>query len=202
VRRTALYVGSVRWTALYVRSRQVPASLAAAAVSAAAVWALSGGGSADPRLPALVLVAGTAAGSVGLGGQDLALDRTAAIRWAPRRAVHVLLIGTVAAAVLLTVRAAGDEAGEEAATAAFVVRDSAGLAGLVAVGAVLFGAQHAWTLPVAWLAFALFTPPGTGVPAQVATWMMLPPGTAAATWTAVALAGGGTAAYALAGPRR
>lgn len=188
----------MRWTALYVRSRQVPASLAAAVVSAAAVWALSGGGSADPRLPALVLVAGTAAGSIGLGGQDLALDRTAAIRWAPRRAAHTLLIGAVAAAVLLAVQATG----EEAATAAFVVRDSAGLAGLAAAGAVLFGAQHAWTLPVAWPAFALFTPPGTGVPTQVATWMMQPPGTAAATWTAVVLAGGGTAAYALAGPRR
>ena len=37
---------------------------------------------------------------------------------------------------------------------------------------------------------------------QVATWMLLPPGTAAGTWTALVLTVAGTAAYAVAGPRR
>ncbi|RAJ69891.1 hypothetical protein K378_01047 [Streptomyces sp. Amel2xB2] len=190
----------MRWALLYARSRQVPASLAAMVISAAAVWALARDGHAgpsDPRLPALALAAGTTAASVGLGGQDVALDRTAAIRWAPRRAVHVLLIGTVVAAVLSAVQTLG----EDLAALAFVVRDGAGLTGLAALGAVLLGAQHAWTLPTAWLAFTFVAPPSTYVPTQVATWMLLAPGTPAATWTALTLALVGTAVYAVAGPK-
>ncbi|NLU71393.1 hypothetical protein HCC61_01545 [Streptomyces sp. HNM0575] len=191
----------MRWALLYARSRQVPASLAAVVISAAAVWALARDGHAgpsDPRLPALALTMGATAGSIGLGGQDVALDRTAAIRWVPRRTVHVLLIGAVVAAALTAVQSLG----EDLAALAFVVRDSAGLTGLAAAGAVLLGARHAWTLPVAWLAFTLVAPPSADVPMQVMTWMLLPPGTTAGTWTALALAAGGTTAYALAGPRR
>jgi hypothetical protein len=146
----------------------------------------------------LVLAAAAMAVSVGLSGQDLALDRTAAIRWAHRRAAHVLLGGAVVATVLLAVQAMG----EGMATTAFVVRDSAGLMGLVALGAALSGGQYAWTLPFAWLSFSFFAPPPTSAPMRVATWMLLPPGTAAGTWTALVLAVAGTAAYALAGPRR
>ncbi|WP_416981940.1 hypothetical protein [Streptomyces sp. T028] len=191
----------MRWLTLYARSRQVPASLAAVVISTVAVWALTGdrgGGLADPRLPALVLTAGAMAASVGLGGQDLALDRTAAIRWVPRRAAHVLLAGAVVGAVLLTVQTIG----ADMATAAFVVRDSAGLMGLVALGAALSGGQYAWTLPFAWLSFSFFAPPPTTAPMRVASWMLLPPGAAAGTWTALVLTVTGTAAYALAGPRR
>ncbi|MDQ0775484.1 lysylphosphatidylglycerol synthetase-like protein (DUF2156 family) [Streptomyces aurantiacus] len=186
---------------LYARSRQVPASLAAVVISAVAGWALvrdGGAGPADPRLPVLVLATGAMAASVGLGGQDLALDRTAAIRWLPRRAAHVLLAGAVVAAVLLTVQTMG----ESMADTAFVVRNSAGLMGLAALGAALAGAQYAWTLPFAWLSFALFAPPPTNVPMQMATWMLLPPDTTTATWTALTLTTAGTTAYALAGPRR
>lgn len=191
----------MRWLTLYARSRQVPASLAAVVISAVMVWAFArdgSGGPGDPRVPALVIVAGATAASIGLGGQDVALDRTAAIRWAFRRAGHVLLVGTVVGAALLAVQTMG----EDLATTAFVVRDSAGLMGLVAVGATVFGAQYAWTLPISWLAFSLFAPPPTDTPMQVATWMLLPPGTTAATWTALVLAVVGTAAYAVAGPRR
>lgn len=126
----------MRWLTLYARSRQIPASLAAVVISAVAVGALArdgGGGPGDPRLPVLVLATGAMAVSIGLSGQDLALDRTAAIRWVPRRAAHVLLCGAVVGTVLLTVQAMG----EDMATTAFVVRDSAGLMGLVALGAVL-----------------------------------------------------------------
>jgi hypothetical protein len=191
----------VRWLTLYARSRQVPASLAAVVVSAVAVWALArDGGEApgDPRLPVLVLAAGAMAASVGLSGQDFALERTAAIRWVPRRAAHVLLAGTVVGAVLLSVQTMG----EDMATTAFVVRDSAGLMGLVALGAAVSGGQYAWTLPFAWLSFTFFAPPATSTPMRVATWMLLPPGTAAGTWTALALTVAGTTAYAFAGPRR
>ncbi|MFF1649936.1 hypothetical protein [Streptomyces sp. NPDC058240] len=191
----------MRWLTLYARSRQVPASLAAVVISAVAVWALArdgSGGPGDPRLPTLVLATGAMAASIGLSGQDLALDRTAAIRWVPCRAAHVLLCGAVVGTVLLTVQAMG----ESMATTAFVVRDSAGLMGLAALGAVLSGGQYAWTLPFAWLSFSFLAPPPTSAPMQVASWMLLPAGTAAGTWTALVLAVAGTGAYAVAGPRR
>ncbi|MBK3574160.1 hypothetical protein JHN63_10055 [Streptomyces sp. MBT65] len=194
----------MRWLTLYARSRQVPASLAALVIGAAAVWALSrdgggGPGDGDPRLSVLVLALGVMAASIGLGGQDLALDRTAAIRWVPRRAAHVLLAGAVVAAVPLSVRALGSDMG---ATAAFVLRDSAGLTGLAALGAALSGGPNAWTLPFAWLSVSLFAPPATGTPTRVAAWLLLPSGTPEATWTALLLLISGTAAYAVAGPRR
>ncbi|MEN1891080.1 hypothetical protein ACWDBO_43040 [Streptomyces mirabilis] len=191
----------MRWLTLYARSRQVPASLAAVVISAVAVGALArdgGGRPGDPRLPVLVLATGAMAASIGLSGQDLALDRTAAIRWVPRRAAHVLLCGAVVGTVLLTVQAMG----EDMATTAFVVRDSTGLMGLVALGAVLAGGQYAWTLPFAWLSFSFLAPPPTSAPMQVASWMLVPSGTTAGTWTALVLAVAGTAAYAVAGPRR
>ncbi|WP_405563631.1 hypothetical protein OG418_02970 [Streptomyces phaeochromogenes] len=191
----------MRWLTLYARSRQIPASLAAVVIGAVAVWALARDGSSgpgDPKLPALILTTGAMAVSVGLGGQDLALDRTAAIRWVPRRAAHVLLAGAAVAGVLLTVQTMG----VSMATTAFVVRDGAGLMGLVALGAALSGSQYAWTPPFAWLSFVFFAPPPTSAPMQVAMWMLLPPGTAAGTWTALVLTVVGTAAYAVAGPRR
>lgn len=115
----------MRWLLLYARSRQMPACLAVVVVSAVAGWAASrvgNGTSGDPQLAALTLAAGATAVSVGLGGQDTALDRTAAIRWAPRRAAHVLLAGAVVAAVPLAVQTMGDDLG----TTAFLVWDSWG----------------------------------------------------------------------------
>lgn len=170
-------------------------------IGAVAVWALARDGSSgpgDPKMPALILTMGAMAVSVGLGGQDLALDRTAAIRWIPRRAAHVLLAGTAVAGVLLTVQTMG----VSMATTAFVLRDSAGLMGLVALGAALSDGHYAWTPPFAWLSFVFFAPPPTSAPMEVAMWMLLPPGTAAGTWTALVLTVVGTAAYAVAGPRR
>jgi hypothetical protein len=187
---------------LYARSRQVPASIAVLVICAVAVRALAGDGGegpGDPRVPVLVLAMGVMAASIGFGGQDLALDRTAAIRWVPRRAAHVLLAGTVVAAVLLAVRAMGSDT---MATTEFVVRDGAGLTGLAALGAALAGGQYAWTLPFAWLSLAFLAPAATNTPTRVASWLLLPPGTPAGTWTALLLLVAGTAAYAIAGPRR
>ncbi|MEV6506740.1 hypothetical protein AB0M61_11520 [Streptomyces sp. NPDC051642] len=198
----------MRWLTLYARSRQVPASLAALVISAAAMRTLAGDGGQgpgdDPRLPVLVLATGVMAASIGLSGQDLALDRTAAIRWVPRRAAHVLLAGAVVAAVLLAVQMTGTPMADTRFMAGteFVVRDSAGLTGLAALGAALSGGRYAWTLPFAWLSFTFFAPAATSTAMRVATWMLLPAGTAAGTWTALLLLGVGTAAYAFAGPRR
>lgn len=190
----------MRWLALYARSRHVPASLVALLVGALAAGVLAdgAGGPGDPRAPALVLAGGAMAVSVGLGGQDLALDRTAALRWLPRRAAHVLLAGTAVAGSLLAARALGaDPAGT-----GFVVRDAAGLMGLAALGAAVTGGRYAWVAPFVWVAFVFFAPPPRSVPTQVASWPLLPDGTPAATWTAVTLAAVGTVAYAVAGPRR
>ncbi|MBK3640066.1 hypothetical protein [Streptomyces sp. MBT33] len=193
----------MRWLTLYSRSRQIPAALAALVIGALALWALArqeggGAGAGDPRLPVLFLGAGAMAASTGLGGQDLALDRTAAIRWMPRRAAHVLLAGAVVVAMPLIVRAAGRDLPD----AAFVVRDTAGLMGLAALGAALAGAEYAWAPPFVWLSFAFFAPPPTSTPMRVASWLLLPSGTPVATWTSLALTLAGTTAYSVAGPRR
>ncbi|MEV0262344.1 hypothetical protein AB0I49_13485 [Streptomyces sp. NPDC050617] len=190
----------MRWLTLYARSRQAPASLAATLVAAVVVRALGrGGGAGDPQFAALALTAGVTAASVGLGGQDLALDRTAAIRWAPRRAAHVLLAGAAVAAVVLAVQTLGDDL----AGTAFLVRDGVGLMGLAAIGAAVCGGQYAWTPPVTWVAVALLAPAGSAsAPMRVTTWILQPPGTAAAMWTSLVLAVGGAVVYAFAGPRR
>ncbi|MFJ9696202.1 hypothetical protein [Kitasatospora sp. NPDC101183] len=190
----------MRWLVLYARSRQVPASSAAVAFVALAVLVLSrdGADSANLGIAVLVLTASVTAASVGLGGRDAVLERTAAIRWVPRRAAHTVLIGVVAGAVLSALQAAG--AG--LAPTEVVVRDSAGLAGLAALGAALCGAQLAWTLPTGWFALSLLVSPPRGTMGEVLNWMVFPPGTAASNATAWALAAAGTVAYALAGPRR
>ncbi|MFE6741760.1 hypothetical protein [Streptomyces tubercidicus] len=188
----------MRWLTLYTRSRQVPTSAAAVALVALAVWALNGPGAVAPGIAVLVLTANVAAASVGLGGQDAALDRTAAMRWMPRRAAHVLLAGALAGAALLAVQAAGTKL----APTELVVRDSAGLVGLAALGAVLCGAQFAWTLPTGWLAYTLLAPVPPGISGEVASWMIFSPATTASTGTAWALLATGTVLYAIAGPRR
>lgn len=191
----------MRWLILYARSRQVPTSVAAITLVALAAWVFKrdrGAGSTDLVMAAQVLSAMVAAASVGLDGRDAALERTAAIRWLPRRAAHVLLIGAVAGTGLLAAQAAG----AKLAPAEVVVRDSAGLVGLAALGAVLCGAVYAWTLPTGWLALTLVVPIPPGTVGQVAGWMIFLPGTAASTGTAWALLVTGTVLYAVAGPRR
>ncbi|MFF2045725.1 hypothetical protein ACFVVX_35420 [Kitasatospora sp. NPDC058170] len=190
----------MRWLGLYARSRQMPASAGVVVLVALAVCALNqdGPGPVDLGMAVLVLTVNVAAASVGLGGRDVVLERTAAIRWVPRRAAHVLLIGAFAGAVLLAVQATG----AKLAPTEVVLRDSAGLAGLAGLGAVLCGAQLAWTLPTGWLAIALLVPAPQGRVGEVIDWMIFPPGTAASSGTAWTLLATGTVAYALAGPRR
>ncbi|MFJ9460700.1 hypothetical protein ACIRST_37220 [Kitasatospora sp. NPDC101447] len=190
----------MRWLTLYARSRQVPASTAAVTLVALTVWALDrhGAGPMDLGLAVLILTANVAAASVGLGGPDVVLERTGAIRWVPRRAAHVLLVGAFAGAALLTVQAAG----AKPAPTEVIVRDAAGLVGLAALGAALCGAHLAWTLPTGWLGFTLFVPTPNGTVGEVVNWMLFPPGTTASAWTAWVLLAIGTVGYAVAGPRR
>jgi hypothetical protein len=189
----------MRWAVLYARSRQVPAGTVGVLACTVGVWLLAKATTqVGPTTGVLAMVAGAGVLATGLSGQDVALDRTAAIRWWPRRAVHVLLTAAVTGAVLL---------GWQALTTpyapfGFVVRDCFGLLGLAGLTATAVGAWFAWTVPFGWCTFALFGPSSGGAGRQVVTWMVQPGGAPAATWTAVVLGVTGTVCYAALGNRR
>ncbi|HET6703513.1 MAG TPA: hypothetical protein VFH84_00985, partial [Amycolatopsis sp.] len=73
--------------------------------------------------------------------------------------------------------------------------DAAGLAGLAGLAATIAGGQFGWTLPLAWAAVAPFVPNDGSTASQVTAWLLQPPATPAATWTAAILAVTGSATY-------
>ncbi|MEV0698686.1 hypothetical protein AB0I53_12320 [Saccharopolyspora sp. NPDC050389] len=185
---------------MYLRSRRVPATCAVILVSTAAVWAFGRWG-ADPPVTARLVVVGLALGisaaAVGLGGADAALDRTAALRWPAWRAGHVVALAAAVGGALVAAQAIG----EPLVPNLVIVRNCAGFAGLAAFGAAFFGAARAWWFPMGWaLPTALPLPQDTAV-MQALTWPMAETGTAAATFTATALAVLGTLTYAIRGYR-
>ena len=187
-----------RWLLLYARSRRIPVTAAAITVGVGALAALAQPGG-SPQLAALGAAIGVAAVAVGLGGHDLALDRTAAFGWPPRRAAHLLLGGAFVAALLLAVGRVADPV----ATDAFLLRDVVGLGGLVALGALLFGPRAAWALPVGWTGATLVVPPGDDHwLSRLLTWPVQPTTTTSATVTAVVLGCTGLLAYSWFGCRR
>jgi len=186
----------VRWTRLYARSRGASFGLAAALAVTAAVAVLSRAGSRPgPGWGVFLLLLVTSVLSVGLDGQDQQLDRTAAVRWPPRRVVHLVLIGAVGGGFLLAL-------GSAYGSPAVVLRNTAGLVGLIGVATVATGAQFSWTLPFAWCVVALPLPPGDGTAYQIGTWMLQRSDVPAANWTAWLIGAAGVAGYALRGPRR
>ncbi|MDT8911379.1 hypothetical protein [Amycolatopsis sp. PS_44_ISF1] len=186
------------WAKLYARSRQVPVALLLMAVCTVGMrvlvrdrWSVV--------FAELTLAAGIAVAAAGLSGQDLDLDRTAAFGWLPRRFGHLLLIGVLAAALLLVVQAPGPVQVETSV----VLRDGAGLLGLAGLAATLFGGQFGWTFPLLWAIVALFVPGGgDSTAALVAGWPVQSAESPVAWWTAGILFGAGTAGYAVAGARR
>lgn len=186
----------MRWVTLYARSRQVPAAFAALLLGTVGVWWLSGD-SWSPFLAALALTCGIAVAAIGLSGQDVDLDRTAAMPWLPRRLAHILLIGVLAGGAVL----AAQSFGTFHVDMSIIARDALGLLGLAGIAATVAGGQYGWTLPLAWFAFAPLVPP-RDVYADVMAWMLRPPGTSAATWTAAILGVTGIVAYAGWGGRR
>ncbi|NBH08229.1 hypothetical protein GTY80_33950, partial [Amycolatopsis sp. SID8362] len=94
------------------------------------------------------------------------------------------------------------ELGAEAVDLAVVTRDAAGLAGLAGLAATVAGGQFGWTLPLAWCAISPFVPREDTTAIRVTAWLLQPPGTPAATWTAVVLAVAGAVAYTAWGGRR
>ena len=187
----------MRWAILYARSRQLPAAAAVLPVVTVGVWFL-GRDSWHTILAALTLTAAVAVAAIGLSGQDADLDRTAALPWPVRRFAHLALIGVVAGALVLGVQ----QLGLSAVDVAVVVRDAAGLAGLAGLAATVAGGQFGWTLPLAWYAVSPLVPKSDSTVSRVTAWLLEPPETVAATWTAVVLAVLGVVAYTGWGGRR
>ncbi|WP_414939819.1 hypothetical protein [Amycolatopsis sp. cmx-11-51] len=189
----------MRWAVLYARSRAIPASLAALVVSMAALWFLARDRWSEIPV-SLALTVAVAVMATGLSGQDTDLDRTAAIRWLPRRGLHLLLIGGLGIGAVLLPRLW--EA--ERVPVEVIVRNAAGLLGLAGIAAVLFGGAFGWVLPLLALVVALVVKVAssdTDTVSLVVTWLFQPGDVAAATWTAVVLAVAGFGTYAVFGNR-
>jgi hypothetical protein len=187
----------MRWAALYARSRQAPAAFTALLVATAGVWFLARD-SWSPIPVMLTLTAGIAVAAIGLSGQDPDMDRTAALPWPIRRFAHLALIGLAAGGAVLAVQ----QLGAMTVDLSVILRDAAGLLGLAGLAATVAGGQYGWTLPLAWAGITPFVQDDGSTTSRIVAWMLQPAGTAAATWTALALAVSGTAAYTAWGGRR
>ncbi len=185
----------MRLLSLYLRSRQIPAALAAAFVATAGLWlvGISSSVQARPTLAVLAIGFGVAVFGAGLGGADPDLERTAALRWPPLRAAHVLTVAALVAAAVVATGLAPTEV---------VLRNALGLAGLTALGAAVLGRQLSWCFPLAWAGGASVMP-AMSQPAimQVFTWPAQPWSSTTALVTALAAATAGLS-YVVAGARR
>jgi hypothetical protein len=187
----------MRWATLYARSRQLPAAFGALAAVTLGVW-FPGRGSWNVILVVLTLTAAVAVAAIGLSGQDPDLDRTAALPWPVRRFAHLLLVALAAGGAVLGVQ----ELGTSVVDMSIIARDAVGLAGLAGLAATVAGGQFGWTLPLAWCAISPFVPPDDSTANRITTWLLQPPATPVATWTAVVLAATGAVTYTAWGGRR
>ncbi|MEW2440544.1 hypothetical protein [Micromonospora marina] len=191
----------MRWLTLYLRCRGVLAAAGAAAAGVLVSWWL-GQAADEPRLriavASLSALVATVAFGPGLTGADPELERTASLAWRPRRAAHLLAVMATAALI----SAAPVLTGEPLAKTALMIRDTAGLAGLLAIGAA-WGAQWAWLLPVGWTLVVVLSGPASGHAYQeVLTWMLQPAGTTSAAVSAATIAVAGVVTHAFLGGRR
>ena len=189
----------MRWLTLYLRSRRVPmaaALIAGIAVLMWAAWDLSSK-TREVGFPLLILTVllMVAAVSATLAGPDDALERTAALPWARRRAVHVLAaLALIAGLLLLTL-----VTGARFTPYGVVLRDAAGLLGLTALGAATIGAAKSWFLPLGWTMIAVVYPL-QGRWGELATWQSQAPDHKGAAIVAAVFGIAGLIAYAVAGP--
>lgn len=190
-----------RLLALYLRSRRTPAAVAAIATATLGWWAMGLLGS-DPQghqvLAGLAAAIGAALLAPGLAGADPNLERSAALPWPRWRAAHVVagvaVVGGALAATLLT--------DDPIAPVLVLIRNAAGLVGLVAVTAALFGTNGAWAPPLAWSALGLMAGPLAGSwLKEGGTWLVQPAGSGPAMVVATVLAIGGLVAYSANGVR-
>jgi hypothetical protein len=192
----------MRWLWLYLRSRRVPVALAATAGCVVLMWSMwsifSNERDVAPEMVALTLLLLVTALTATLGGPDDALEGTAAIRWRPRRAAHLLAAFLIVVALPLATLATGAHFGP----AWLVARDAAGLLGLTALSAAAIGVARAWFAPLGWTLAAILFPQANSPLGGILTWQSQPRVSTAAALTAAALAVTGLIAYATAGPAR
>lgn len=194
----------MRWLVLYARSRGVPAAAAVAVGAVAAAWGgwsyFSDARTANARAITLTVMLGVAAFARTLSGPDDSLEHTAAVRWPVRRFLHVVAVGAVVVGLLMPTLLTG----ARFEPVSLVVRNTAGLLGLTALGAALFGVGVCWIAPLTWTLIAVLPlfDASSRVWPQVAAWLIQPPDTRIATACAVLLAVAGVAAYAWRGGPR
>ena len=195
----------MRWLRLYLRARRFPLALTVAAATTGVVWALwltfADSRAINVRLISLTVLLAVAAFGATLSGADDALDHTASLNWPVRRAGHLIAVTGIITALLFlsTITDARFE------PLPLVLRNTAGLLGLTALGAALLGTARSWIVPLAWTLVALLPMigPSRDLRVQLAGWLIQPTGTTAATLCAAALATAGLLAYTLLGcPRR
>jgi hypothetical protein len=181
----------------YLRARRVPAALLLSAGSVALVaafWTLFPDGPVYPVLAVLTTALAMAPLVPTLAGNDAALEATAALPRLPRRLAHLLACAVIVVVLLYAARLADADFG----TPGQLIRNAAGLAGLVGLAAAVFGPGYAWQLPIGWTAVQCVLAPGDGKTWRaVAVWMLQPPDNRVAALTAGLLLVTGLAAYAL-----
>ncbi|MGW3858889.1 hypothetical protein [Micromonospora arida] len=191
----------MRWFRLHLRSRRVPLAVSSAAAIVTLAWVLSlvytESTTINARTASLTIMLAVVAFGTTLSGADDALDHTASVNWPLRRAGH-LLLAAAAITALLSLSTLTDARYEPFA---LVLRNTAGLLGLTALGAAVVGAALSWIAPLTWTLIAVlpFLGPSTDVRVQVASWLIQPAGTTVATVCATVLAVTGLLAYALRG---
>ena len=182
------------WLPLYLRSRRLPAAVAGSLAAVAVTW-LAWSAATDRRevsqsLTILTVTLALAPLIPTLAGDDDALESTAALRWPPRRALHLVACFAVVAAALAVTRATGAWFGPTGE----VVRDSAGLTGLIGLSATLLGTRLAWAPLTGWAAVqVLFTPPAGNA---ALFWLIQPATSRPAAITASVLLAAGVLTYA------
>ena len=192
----------MRWLALYLRSRRAPAALIAAGAGVVTLWTLwsvfSDSREVGVQLVVLTVLLLVTTLTATLGGPDDALERTAALRWPPRRLAHLVAAFLVVVVPLLFTLTTGAHFGP----AGLVARNAGGLLGLTALGAATVGVGRAWFVPLGWTLAATLFPRSEPAVGRILTWQAQPPVSVAAAVTAGLLAACGLLAYAVAGPAR
>ncbi|MFI9641194.1 hypothetical protein ACIG87_14210 [Micromonospora sp. NPDC051925] len=187
---------------MYLRSRRVPMALGLASGCATLTWTLwsvfSDTREVGPPLVILTILLIVATLTATFSGPDDALEHTAALRWPPRRAVHLLGAFVVVLLLLLVTLATGARFGP----VWLVARDAAGLLGLTALGVVTVGAARSWFLPLGWTLAAVAIPLSGSTTQQILTWQSQESRNGPAALTAGLLAVAGLLGYAVAGPSR
>ncbi len=187
---------------LYLRSRRAPVAIGTAAAITVLMWVLwemnSDSPEAGVQMVVLSILLLVAALTMTLSGPDDELDKTGALFWPARRALHLLTALVLIGGLLLITQFTGARFGPMS----LVLRDTAGLLGLTALSAAIIGTAKAWFVPLGWtLAAVLFTQ-GDNILGRVLTWQAQEPSSRAAAVTAGVLALAGLMAYTVTGPAR